>query len=150
MQEMHDISDRIVFLDALEHSFLSDDDKNALAERAKADGVTPALWNDFNDRLIAVIVRTSERQAGFARGLDAEIDRFTGAYEAEKSVLDRELRAALDALADDDADGRARLWEAYYGKIKGLQGRMLADVRQTSSTVLHDVILATVPARSEE
>jgi hypothetical protein len=139
-------SAKIMFLDSVEHSFLDDEDKKALIDEA-ASGVTPRLWNEFNDKLIEAIVKKRERQLRYTRGLDGEIDRFTTAYEKEKSVLDVAHRAALAELDHEDAEGRARLWEAYYGKIRGLQARLVDEVRRTSTTVLHDVILATVPDR---
>ncbi|HTM68634.1 MAG TPA: hypothetical protein VL426_05015 [Candidatus Binatia bacterium] len=137
---------KIAFLDSVEHSFIDAEEKAALTAAA-ADGVTPRLWNEFNDKLIEAIVRRREAQMRYTRGLDGEIDRFTAAYEKEKGVLDLAHRAALDALEHDDAEGRARLWEEYYGKIRALQGRLVEEVRRTSTTVLHDVILATVADR---
>lgn len=137
-------SAKLTFLDSVEHSFIDAEAKAALTAAA-ADGVTPRLWNEFNDKLIEAIVRKREAQLRYTRGLDGEIDRFTMAYEKEKSVLDLELRSALAALGQDDAEGRARLWEAYYAKIRVLQAKLVEEVKRTSTTVLHEVILATVP-----
>lgn len=139
-------SEKIAFLDALEHSFLDEDDKAALSAEALSGGVTPQLWNQFNDKLIEAIVRRREQQLQWTRGLDGEIDRFTKTYEQEKTVLDVAHRAALSALGPDDDEGRARLWEAYYAKIRALQSRLVDEVRRTSTTVLHDVIMATMPS----
>jgi len=146
MTDVMATSEKIVFLDSVEHSFLEEEDKKAFFEAATA-GVTPQLWNVFNDKLIEAIVKRRERQLRYTRGLDGEIDRFTAAYEKEKTVFDVEHRAALAALGHDDTEGRARLWEAYYAKIRSLQARLVDEVRRTSTTVLHDVILATVGDR---
>lgn len=139
----------IAFLDSLEHSFLSPEEKTALADAARS-GVTPQLWNEFNDKLVAAIVRTHERQRRYTRGLDDEINRFTAAYEKEKSVIDNALRAELAAVPEGDEEAKAKLWEAYGVKIRALQARLLADVRRTSTTVLHDVILAVMPGQAKE
>lgn len=130
------------FLDSLEQSFLPEEDKRFLAESAKS-GVTPELWNAFNDRLIAAVVHTKERQRASGAGLDDEINKFTAAYEEEKTVIDYGFRDAL-AKAKDDAE-RERLWQEYGVTIRRLQERLVADVRKTSTTVLHDVILAVMP-----
>lgn len=130
------------FLDTLEQSFLPEEEKRSLADSAKS-GVTPEIWNAFNDRLIAAIVRTQERQRACDAGLDDEINRFTSVYEKEKSVIDYAHREAL-AKAADDAE-RERLWSEYGATIRRLQERLVADVRRSSTTVLHDVILAVVP-----
>lgn len=130
------------FLDTLEQSFLPEEEKRSLAETAKT-GVTPELWNAFNDRLIAAVVRTRERQRACGAGLDEEINRFTAAYEKDKSVLDYALRDALANAADEAA--RERLWLEYGAKIRRLQEKLVADVRSSSTTVLHDVILAVMP-----
>ncbi|HTK05348.1 MAG TPA: hypothetical protein VL500_07205 [Candidatus Eisenbacteria bacterium] len=146
MTEVLGAAAKIAFLDSVEHSFIDAEEKAALTAAA-ADGVTPRLWNEFNDKLVEAIVRKREAQLRYTRGLDGEIDRFTAAYEKEKSVLDLELRAALAAVDHEDTEGRAGLWEAYYAKIRVLQAKLVEEVRRTSTTVLHDVILATVPDR---
>lgn len=132
----------LTFLESLERSFLPDEEKESLAESAKA-GVTPELWNTFNDRLIAAIVRAQERQRLCGAGLDDEINKFTASYEKEKTVLDYALRDALENAADEDE--KDRLWQDYGMKIRRIQEKLVADVRATSTTVLHDVILAVVP-----
>lgn len=134
----------ISFLDAVEHSFLTDEEKKAFADAAKA-GITPQLWNDFNDRLIASIVHTQERQRRHSAELDREIDRFTADYEREKSVIDLEFRATLAKVPEDDAAERDRLWAEYGTRIRALQAKLLEEVRTTSTTVLHDVIMAVMP-----
>lgn len=134
----------ISFLDAVEHSFLTDDEKKAFADAAKA-GVTPQLWSEFNDRLIASIVHTQERQRERSSALDGEIDKFTADYEREKTVIDREFRALLAAVPEGDAETTDRLWAEYGVRIRALQKKLLDEVRQTSTTVLHDVMLAVMP-----
>ncbi|MEY4744200.1 MAG: hypothetical protein RL272_145 [Candidatus Parcubacteria bacterium] len=139
---MEQAAETKTFLDAVEQSFLPEDEKAELAESAKA-GVTSELWNTFNDRLIAAIVRTQEHQRASGAGLDDEINKFTAEYEKEKSVIDFALRTAL-AKAKDDA-ARSLLWEEYGVTIRELQAKLVAEVKSTSTTVLHDVILAVVP-----
>jgi hypothetical protein len=134
----------ISFLDAVEHSFLADDEKKAFAEAAK-QGVTQQLWNDFNDRLIASIVHTQEQQHVRSFELDREIDKYTADYEREKVVIDREFRAMLAAVPEADAAEKDRLWAEYGVRIRALQKKLLEEVRQTSTTVLHDVMLAVMP-----
>lgn len=139
----------ISFLDAVEHSFLTDDQKKQFTDAAKA-GVTPQLWSDFNDHLIASIVHTQERQRARSFELDREIDKYTADYEREKVVIDREFRAMLAAVPEDDAATRDRMWAEYGARIRALQKRLLDEVRQTSTTVLHDVMLAVMPEGAEQ
>lgn len=134
----------ISFLDTVEHCFLPEDEKAVLVASAK-QGVTPQLWGELNDRLIAAIVRTQERQREHTTELDREIDKYTADYEREKVVIDREFRAALAAVPKDDAATRDRMWEEYGTRIRALQRKLLEEVRQTSTTVLHDVMLAVMP-----
>lgn len=132
--------DRAAFAEAVAKSFLSPEDKRALFETAEKDGVSRALWNRFNDFLIAEIVEREAKQRDMTDVLDSEIDRFTKEYEKEKSVIDLKLRAELDGLDGSDMETRERLWEAYYEKIGRIQGRLLAKVEKTSKSLLRDVV----------
>jgi len=131
------------FLAALERSFLPRAEKDRLKEAARS-GVTPELWNRFNDVLIEEIVRRQKDQRRFVQGLDGEIDRFTKHYEEEKTRLDIELRDELEALGKEDREGRERLWAEYRKTIAKLQRRLLREVERTSSTILQDVVRVTI------
>ncbi len=131
------------FVSAVNRSFLSDETKASLYEAA-ARGVNRRLWGRFNDELIASIVHVSGEEQRFAKNLDEEINRYTQLYEREKTVIDLAFRAEL-AEIDDEAT-KQRKWEDYRKKIQDLQARLVKEVQTTSSTVLHEVILATVPA----
>ncbi len=134
----------VAFLDPLEHSFLPGEEKRRLAEAA-GGGVTAELWNEFNDRLIAEVVAMRERQRTFDAGLDDEINRYTAAYEREKSVIDRGFYDTLRAVPEDDAGTRERMWSEYGRRIGALQAQLLREVKATSTTVLHDVVLSVLP-----
>ncbi len=130
------------FLTAVEQSFLSREEKEALRQAA-GRGIDQKLWSRFNDQLIAAIVRSQADQRRFSQALDSEIDRYTAEYEKEKSVLDRRFREELSRVAD--AASKKKKWGSYERQIRQLQSRFVKEVRDTSTTVLHDVILATVP-----
>jgi len=134
------------FLAAVEQSFLPERDKDLL-RRAAAKGVSAELWNQLNDMLIAAVVASRSEATRQTRRLDAEIDRFTGEYEKEKTVLDLEFRTELEQ-ADDSA--KERMWAGYARRIRALQSRFLGQVKRTSTTILRDVVLATVPISQEE
>lgn len=133
-------NDRAVFTEAVAKSFLPPEDKQALFGTAEKDGVSRALWNRFNDFLIAEIVEREAKQRDLTDGLDSEIDRFTKEYEKEKSVIDLKLRAELEGLDESDIETRERLWGVYYEKIGRIQGRLLAKVEKTSKSLLRDVV----------
>jgi hypothetical protein len=135
------------FLTAVEQSFLREEEKEALRQDAGM-GVTQELWSRFNDQLIAAIVRSQADQQRFVSGLDEEINRYTIEYEKEKTVLDRQFRDELRRAGEGQV--QQQLWSAYKRKIGALQTRLLKEVKQTSTSVLHDVVLATVPVRDQE
>jgi len=130
------------FVSAVNRSFLSEEAKNSLYEAA-ARGVDRKLWGRFNDELIASIVHAEGEEHRFAKNLDEEINRYTQLYEREKSVIDRAFHDEL-AKIDDEATKQMK-WKEYQKKIQGLQARLVKEVRMTSTSVLHEVILATVP-----
>ncbi len=130
------------FLTAVEQSFLTREEKEELRQAA-GRGIDRKLWNRFNDQLIAAIVRSQGDQRRFSQTLDSEIDRYTVEYEKEKSVLDRRFREELSQTADTAA--KKKKWGTYERQIRQLQSRFVKEVRDTSTSVLHDVILATVP-----
>jgi hypothetical protein len=131
---------RANFRKAVEKSFLPPEDKQALMKMAKEDGVNRALWNRFNDYLIAEIVEREAKQRDITKNLDSEIDRFTKEYEKEKTVIDLKLRADLQKLDESDLEIREKLWEDYYEKIGRIQDRLLEKVDKTSKSVLHEVV----------
>lgn len=135
----------VEFAAAVEASFLPRREKDELRREAEK-GVTPELWRRLNDRLIDIIVEKQGTQKKYVQGLDAEIDRYTKAYEEEKSKLDRQLRARLKGLGEQHNEEREQLWSQYRERIARLQHRLLREVERTSSSVLHDVVLATVRA----
>jgi len=135
------------FLTAVEQSFLREEEKEALRQSA-AMGVTQELWSRLNDQLIAAIVRSRGDQQRYTSGLDDEINRFTIEYEKEKTVLDRQFRDEL--LKAGRGPAQQKLWDGYKRKIGVLQSRLLKEVRRTSTTILHDVVMATVSIRDQE
>ena len=130
------------FLTAVDQSFLTEGEKAELRSAA-AVGVDQELWNRFNDQLIASIVRSQADQRRFVQNLDSEIDRYTVEYEKEKSVLDRRFRDELSRVSDRSV--KKKKWGVYERQIRELQSRFVKEVRATSTSILHDVILATVP-----
>jgi len=129
------------FLTAVDRSFLTEDEKTEM-RRAAGRGVDQQLWNRFNDLLIASIVRTQGEQREYVQTLDSEIDRYTVEYEREKTVLDQRFRDELTRTADGPV--KKRKWGDYERRIRELQARFVKKVRDTSTSVLHDVILSTV------
>jgi len=134
------------FVAAVEQSFLTVDAKRALL-RAAAKGVSRELWNQFNDQLIASIVASQGDNRLYTERLDDEIDQFTGEYEKEKTVLDLSFRDQLKAAQEAEKE---KLWAGYENRIRSLQARLLERVKTTSTTILHDVVMATVPMDSSE
>ncbi|MEA3249837.1 MAG: hypothetical protein U9Q03_05825 [Patescibacteria group bacterium] len=131
---------RANFRKAVDRSFLSAEDKQALMKMAQKDGVNRALWNRFNDYLIAEIVEREAKQRDVTKNLDSEIDKFTKEYEKEKTVIDLKLRADLQELGDTDLETREKLWGAYYEKIGRIQDRLLEKVDKTSKSLLWEVV----------
>ncbi len=131
---------RANFAKAVDKSFLPPEDKRALLKMAEEDGVNRALWNRFNDYLIAEIVEREARQRDITKNLDSEIDRFTKEYEKEKTVIDLKLRADLEDIDAADTETRERVWDDYYEKIGRVQDRLLAKVQKTSKSVLQEVV----------
>jgi len=130
------------FLTAVDQSFLTEEEKAEL-RAAAGDGVDQELWNRFNDQLIAAIVRSQSDQRRYVQNLDSEIDRYTVEYEKEKSALDRRFRAELSKISDGTV--KKKKWGVYERQIQALQSRFVKEVKATSTSILHDVILATVP-----
>lgn len=128
------------FFDALDKSFLSVEEKQELRSLAEK-GVTEETWNELNDRLIASLVSRGKQQRDVTEVLDREIQRFSAEYEQDKTKVDRQMWDALAKLKEDDIEGRRKLWADYERDIDKLQKDLLASVRSTSTTVLHDVIL---------
>jgi hypothetical protein len=138
-----------VFLDELDRSSLSEETKTRFRYHIASRGVDPALWSAFNDALIDQITRSEKARAESADRLDGEIDRFTAAYENEKSVIDAEFRDRLRAALSDEAETEI-LWREYAERVRRLQAKMLSEVEASSTSVLHDVVLATVPLAGNE
>ncbi|KPJ86123.1 hypothetical protein AMJ57_00550 [Parcubacteria bacterium SG8_24] len=131
-----------MFTDAVDRSFLPEEEKEAFRQAVSREGVSDRLWTRFNDRLIAAIVEIEGSQKKYTETLDAEINRYTKEYEKEKTVLDLRLR---DDLSQADSVGQERLWTAYRSRIRNLQSRLLTQVKKSSTSILHDVVLAVVP-----
>lgn len=132
------------FLEAVKDSFLPDRDKETFLREAVA-GMSQQLWDRFNDHLIQEIINRQEAHQIYSRRLDEEIDRYTGEYEKEKTVIDREMRAQLEkAKAEGAAAEQDRLWNEYQARIQELQAKLRGEVRTTSTTVLQEAVMATV------
>ena len=140
---MQDTAAQSRFVATVNRSFLSDKDKARFIDAAKA-GVSQDLWDQVNDRLIATIVSIQGQQKQYTKNLDEEIDRYTKEYESVKTSLDLQLRKDLQAVKAEDTAGREEIWTAYRKKIRDLQSRLLREVKNTSSSILKDVVLATV------
>ncbi len=142
---------KTAFIAAVRRSFLPSTDKRELIAAANAEKKDfQMLWDRFNDRLIDQLVKKQALQDQCNEKLDEEINRYTSEYEKEKTVIDRELRAMLERMGETNGAERQKVWAAYQSRIRRLQGRLVAEVRDTSATVLHDVVLATVPIGREE
>ncbi len=141
---------KTAFIAAVRRSFLPPTEKRELIAAANVEKDYQALWTRFNDRLIDWLVKKQAQQDECNKKLDDEISRYTAEYEKEKTVLDRELKETLDKMGETNGATRRRVWAQYQVRIRRLQSRLVGEVRTTSTTVLHDVVLATVPIGREE
>jgi len=139
MTESHSL---ILFLDVLEHSPLDDSEKAELKDSAEANGVSQELWARFNDRMISSLVRNRGRYSRWRSRLDSEVARYTAEYESEKSVIDRKMMDDLAAVESEE--DKERLWQEYGKRIGVLQKKLLAEVRDTSQTILKDAFRVMV------
>ena len=140
MSSLHETKN---FTEAVDQSFLSAADKNTLKAEAER-GVDQALWSRFNDLLIAWLVENQARQRKTNEHLDEEINRYTGAYEKEKTKIDQEYRPALEEATRRGESSDSGTWAEYRQKIRSLQSRLLKDVKGTSATVLREVVMTTI------
>lgn len=130
------------FLAAVDDSFLQETDKNDLRQAASR-GVSQSLWSRFNDRLIEALVMREKAQQQFSRQLDTEVIRYTASYEKEKAGIDRKMWDTMSKMSSADS-ARAKMWEGYQKQIHALQAKLVGEVRRSSATLLHDVVLTTV------
>ena len=137
------------FVAAVDQSFLSSKDKEEFRRMAEA-GVDEKAWAEFNDRLIERLVHAEAMQQQYLKTVDEEINKYTAEYEKEKTVIDKEFRKTLlaaDAAADTGMTDR--LWAEYREKIAALQAKLLDEMKNESTTILHDVAVFTAAEQSE-
>lgn len=133
------------FVAAVNSSFLSEKDKEEFRRSAsEASEVDDKAWAEFNERLIEHLVHTEAMQQQYLKTVDEEINKFTSEYEKEKTVIDVEFRKTLLAVeVQADAGLKEKLWIDYKVKIAALQSRLLDEMKNQSTTILHDVAVFT-------
>ncbi|MFH2063158.1 MAG: hypothetical protein ABIJ46_03320 [bacterium] len=129
------------FIALVDCSALDRPDKDDLKRRAAA-GVTPELWHRFDELLVAAFEARREALDQYRELLDQEVVRYTRTYEREKRVIDSRMRVSLAKLKSGDRVGHDRLWDEYHQRIARLQGKLLAEMKETSRTSLLQAVSA--------